>query len=403
MKRFIWTLLLLIAVTTSKALEVREIPKVEKNSFWAVRSIKIIEAHAHNALYRVLKEGKLPRSEERGLQPASDWTSGFYPGILWYLYEYTRDPYWRVNAEAVTQLLEKEQYNENDHDIGFRIGCSYGKGYEFTGKKGYEKVIVQAAQSLSTRFNEKIGIIQSWNANPQRDWKCPVIIDNMMNLELLYMGAKLSGNKEFERIALKHAETTMKYHFRADYSCPHVVDYDPQSGKMRRMDFNNGYSDPQKAAWSRGQAWALYGYTYMYRVTQNKKFLEHAEHVATYILDNPNMPDDLVPYWDYNSPKIPTKRDASAAAINAAALLELSTYPVKQGKRYFKAAERTLQSLSSDQYLAKPGHNGDFALMHATGNFMRGSELDNTLVYADYYFIEALLRYLKLERGEPLF
>lgn len=403
MKRSIWTLLLLFAITASKALGIREIQEVERTAFWAIRSIKVIESHAHNMLYKVLEEGKLPRSEERGLQPASDWTSGFYPGILWYLYEYTHDPYWRINAETVTQLLEKEQYNKNDHDIGFRIGCSYGKGYELTGKKEYEKVIIQAAHSLSTRFNEKIGIIQSWNADPKRDWKCPVIIDNMMNLELLYMGAKLSGNKEFERIALKHAETTMKYHFRTDYSCPHVVDYDPQSGKMRRMDFNNGYTDPQKAAWSRGQAWALYGYTYMYRVTKDKKFLNHAEHIANYILDNPNMPADMIPYWDYNSPKIPTKRDASAAAINATALLELSTYPVKQSKRYFKAAELTLRNLSSTQYLAEPGHNGNFTLKHATGNFMGGSELDNTLVYADYYFIEALLRYLKLERREQLF
>ena len=395
--------MLLIAVTAPKASAMRDNDKADSDSLWAIRSIKIVEAHAHNALHRVLQEGKLPRSEERGLQPASDWTSGFYPGILWYLYDYTHDPYWRTNADTVTRLLEKEQYNKDDHDIGFRIGCSYGKGYEFTGNKEYEKVIVQAARSLSSRYNEKIGIIQSWNAQPKRDWKCPVIIDNMMNLELLYMGAKLSGDKNLERIALKHAETTMKHHFRADYSCPHVVDYDPQTGKMRRMDYNNGYNDPQKAAWSRGQAWALYGYTYMYRITRDKKFLAQAENVANYILNNPHMPADMVPYWDYNSPKIPTKRDASAAAINASALLELSTYPVKDSKHYFNSAVKTLKSLSSDRYLAKPGHNGDFALMHATGNFMGGSELDNTLIYADYYFIEALMRYLKLEHGKSLF
>lgn len=403
MKRFIWTVFILFAITASRATGTEGKLNNEKSLFWAIRSIKVVESHAHNALYKVLEAGKLPRSEERGLQPVTDWTSGFYPGILWYLYEYTRDPYWCANAEAVTHLLENEQYNENDHDIGFRIGCSYGKGYELTRKKEYEKVIIQSARSLSTRFNEKIGIIQSWNADERRDWKCPVIIDNMMNLELLYTGAQLSGNKEFERIALKHAETTLENHFRADYSCPHVVDYDPQSGKMRRMDFNNGYSDPQKAAWSRGQAWALYGYTLMYRVTKEKRFLEQAEHIANYILNNPNMPADLIPYWDYNSPKIPTKRDASAAAINAAALLELSTYSASQSTRYFKAAEQTLKSLSLPQYLAEPGHNGDFALKHATGNFMGGSELDNTLIYADYYFIEALIRYLKLARGQQLF
>lgn len=372
----------------------------EGDPYWVVRSIKIIESHANNMLPNVLKSKKLPRSEERGLQPSSDWTSGFYPGILWYLYRYTNDYYWMINANTVTEFLEEEQYNQNDHDIGFRISCSYGKGYEYTGNDKYKSVILQSAKSLSTRFNEKIGIIQSWNPDKKRDWKCPVIIDNMMNLELLYQAAEISGDDSFKKIALKHAETTMKNHFKKDYSCPHVVDYDPETGKARKMDYNNGYNDPEIAAWSRGQAWALYGYTFMYRVTKDKRFLEQAEHVANYIINNPHMPEDMVPYWDYNSPKIPTKRDASAAAINAAALLELSTFQTKLADTYYKAAEKTLKSLSSDKYLAEPGTNGNFAIKHATGNFLAGSELDNTLVYADYYFIEALYRYLELNRSK---
>lgn len=370
--------------------------------YWAIRAIKTVEGHALNMLEDVLKEKKLPRSSERGLQPPSDWTSGFYPGELWYLYQYTHDDFWLNNARAVTQLLIEQQYNEDDHDIGFRISCSYGNGYRLTGDANYREVIIQSAKSLSTRFNEKVGIIQSWNANPHRDWKCPVIIDNMMNLELLYQATELSGDNRFADIALKHAMTTIKNHFREDYSCPHVVDYDPQTGKKRKADFNNGYNDPQKAAWSRGQAWALYGYTFMYRVTRTPLFLTQAEHIANYILNHPNLPNDMVPYWDYNSPKIPTKRDVSAAAINASALLELSTYSTSNAQVYFKAAERTLQSLSSNHYLTKIGSNSNFSLKHATGNFLGGSELDNTLIYADYYFMEALIRYLNLIQEQPL-
>ena len=401
MKRILLTVALVLAGVGG--MYARPALNQQKNPEWIVRGIKVVEAHAGNMLPRVLEQRKLPRSEERGLRNISDWTSGFYPGILWYLYEYTQDNYWKENADAVTRILEKEQYNTEDHDIGFRIGCSYGKGYELTGNKEYASVVVQAAKSLSTRFIEKAQTIQSWSAMPERDWKCPVIIDNMMNLELMYDATALSGDEKFADISYRHACTTMKNHFRKDYSCPHVVDYDPVTGKKRRDDYNNGFSDPGIAAWSRGQGWALYGYTLMYRYTKDKKFLNHAEHVAEFILNHPNLPEDMIPYWDFSSPKIPTKRDASAGALYASALLELSTYSKDNSEKYFKAAEKILKSLSSDAYLAKPGTNGDFAIKHATGNFLRGSELDNTLIYADYYYIEALMRYLKLMHHQPLY
>ncbi|MEG1586281.1 MAG: glycoside hydrolase family 88 protein [Bacteroidales bacterium] len=374
-----------------------------EDSLWCERAIKVVEGHALNMLEEVLTTQKLPRSEERGLQPASDWTSGFYPGVLWYLYSYTGCDFWKKNAETVTAYLEKEQYNEDDHDIGFRIYCSYGKGYEFTANEAYKKVIIQSAKSLATRYNPKVQAIQSWHANADKDWMFPVIIDNMMNLELLYKASDFTSDRYFSDIALKHAITTQKNHFRKDFSCPHVVDYNPATGKMRRADYNNGYNDPQKSAWSRGQAWGLYGYTYMYRVTKSKEFLDFAENIAAFILNHPNMPEDLIPYWDFNSPKIPSKRDASAAAINAAALLELSTYPTSSAKYYFETAEKILQTLASEKYLATVGTNGHFAIKHATGNFLAGSELDNTLIYADYYFIEALIRYQKIRKNQSLF
>lgn len=376
--------------------------KQENIPSWVENSLNFAQVQAKKMLPEVLQSGKLPRSDERGLREIDDWTSGFYPGVLWYLYEYTGNDFWKGNAAKVTELLEEQQYNTHDHDVGFRIFCSYGNGWLLTGNKEYEKVIAEAAKSLATRYNENTETIMSWNARPERDWKFPVIIDNMMNLELIYEAYKLTGNKRLKDIAITHADKTIKYQYRENYSCPHVVDYDPETGAFRKMDWNNGFSDPQIAEWSRGQSWGLYGFTMMYRETNKSRYLEQAEKIAEYLLNHPNMPEDMVPYWDYVSPKIPTMRDASAGAIMASALLELSMYS-KEGEKYFKAAEKMLKSLSSDEYRADPVCNGHYILRHATGNFLRGSEVDGTLIYADYYFVEGLLRYMKLLNGEPLF
>ena len=374
----------------------------KKNPAWVESAFKTVEAHAKKMLPDVLESGQTPRSIEKGLRPSRDWTSGFYPGTLWYLYEHTKNDFWKKNAEKVTDFLVEEQYNTNDHDVGFRVYCSYGNGWLLTRNPKYEKVIVQAAKSLGTRFNDKTQTIMSWNPRESRDWKYPVIIDNMMNLELMYEAAKLSGDNKLADIATRHANQTMKYHYRENYSCPHVVDYDSETGEFRKMDWNNGFCDPKVAAWSRGQSWGLYGFTLMYRETKDKKYLDFAEKIAEFLLNHPNMPEDMVPYWDYSSPKIPTMRDASAGAIMASALLELSTYS-KNGKQYFEAGEKMLKSLASDKYLAAPGTNGNFAIMHATGNYLSGSEVDGPLSYADYYFVEGLCRYLKLINKVALF
>lgn len=375
---------------------------LKKNPKWVSSALVTVEKHAKNMLPDVIEAKQTPRSIEKGLRPSRDWTSGFYPGVLWYLYEYTNNTYWKDNAETITEYLVKEQFNTEDHDVGFRVYCSYGNGWLLTKNLEYKKAVIQAARSLGTRFNDKTQTIMSWNPRKDRDWKYPVIIDNMMNLELMYEAAKLSGDKSLAEIATKHADQTMKYHFREDYSCPHVVDYDPETGAFRKMDWNNGFCDPKVAAWSRGQSWGLYGFTLMYRETKDEKYLKHAEKIAEFLLNHPNMPEDMIPYWDYSSPKIPTMRDASAGAIMASALMELSTYS-KKGKEYFKAGEKMLKSLSSDQYLAKPESNGNYAIMHCTGNYLSGSEVNNTLSYADYYYVEGLCRYLKLINKKELF
>lgn len=340
---------------------------------------------------------KLPRSvDENGetiFVPSHNWVSGFYPGCLWFMYEYTRDEAWKAAAEKWTKALEKEQFNTKTHDVGFMIYCSYGQGYRLLGTKSYETVIVNAAKSLSTRYNENVGSILSWSwGKESKGWEFPVIIDNMMNLELMFKATELSGDSTFREIAIKHAETTMKHHFREDFSSYHVVDYDPETGEVRGKHTHQGNSDDSQ--WARGQAWGLYGYTVCYRETKNPEFLKMADDIAAYIIDHPNTPEDLIPVWDYDLyGKEGEPRDASAASIIASALLDLSTLVEgEKAAKYFNHAEGILESLASDAYLAASGTNNYFILKHATGHKPENSEVDVPLIYGDYYFLEALLR-----------
>ena len=356
--------------------------------------------HLKNAYPTVKKDGKLPRSIFKGYRDISDWTSGFYPGNLWLAYENTKDESLFEKAIYTTELVEEEKYNTKDHDIGFRIYCSFGRAYGSTKDPAYKAVVIQASESAIQRYSPKVKAIMSWNPGDKgfntRGWQYPVIIDNMMNLEMLFAATKFTGDKKYYDVAVNHALTTMKNQYRDDYSCSHVVDYDSITGAFRKRDWNNGNSDPSTAAWSRGQSWGLYGFTMMYRETGDVQFLQHAENIAKFLINHPNMPEDMVPYWDYHAPEVPTLRDASAGALLASGLLELSQFSKTSGDIYFKAAEKILISLSSPEYLAEPGTNGNFILKHATGNFLKNSEKDDTLIYADYYFLEALTRYKAL-------
>lgn len=322
--------------------------------------------------------------------PTSWWCSGFFGGSLWYLYEYTKNPKWKVAADKWSMAVEKEQYNTDTHDLGFMLYCPFGNGYRLTKNPKYKEIMLTGAKSLATRFNPKIGVIKSWNKFQSYDY--PVIIDNMMNLEFLFWASKVSGNKEFYKLSLSHADTTLKNHFRPDNSSFHVICYG-DGGKVIAKKTAQGYADG--SMWARGQAWAIYGYTVMYRETKNKKYLVQAQKLADAFLNHPNLPADKVPYWDFNAPNIPNEeRDASAAAVTASALLELTKYSgAAKGKTYFDSAEKMLESLSSPAYKAKLGENHDFILMHSVGAKPLKSEVDVPLVYADYYYIEALLRY----------
>ena len=330
----------------------------------------------------------------------ADWRSGFFPGSVWYLYELTGDKSLLPLAQKYTEAVKDAKNIKWNHDVGFMIYCSFGNGLRLTGDPEYKEVIVEAARSLSTRFRPVAGIIQSWDVDrgwiSERGWECPVIIDNMMNLELLTWASKTTGDNRFHDIAVTHANTTMENHFRDDYSCYHVVSYDTITGKPHIKMTHQGYAD--ESAWARGQAWAIYGYTMMARETGSPEYLAQAKHIARFLMNHPNMPADKVPYWDFDAPNIPNApRDASAAAIMASALIELSQLDKSdEAKSYLDFAEQQVRSLSSPEYLAEKGTNCNFVLKHSTGHLPGNSEVDVPLSYADYYYVEALMRLKKL-------
>ena len=347
------------------------------------------------------KKDALPRTFEKGrLQTIryDHWVSGFFPGVLWMLYENNNDEKLRRYAEMYTDRVEPAKRVTNTHDLGFMLYCSFGQGYRLTGNKHYLDVISEGTQSLLTRWNDRLGVIKSWESGPK--WQYPVIIDNMMNLEMLCFMTRETGDRSYERIAERHANTTMKNHFREDYSTFHVVSYDTITGQPHAKNTHQGYADG--SSWSRGQAWGLYGYTMMYRETLNLRYLKQAQEIGKFLMNHPRLPKDKVPYWDYDAPDIPNaKRDASAAAVMASALIELSQLdPSELAPQWLALAEQQLRTLSSPAYLAEEGQQGGFIIKHGVGHHQAGAEIDVPLTYGDYYYVEALMRMKKL-LGKP--
>ena len=367
------------------------------------------------ALDAALPSNRMPVTFENGEfkdGKLNGWTSGFFPGSLWLVYEYSGDQKFREMAERQTAKLDGIVEMKTHHDIGFQVNSSFGNGYRLTGKPEYLEMMKAAAAKLCTRFNPVVGCTRSWD--PGKRWNYPVIIDNMMNLELLMAASRLTGDDSFAQIARTHANTTMKNHFRPDYSTWHVVAYDEETGAVLKKQTSQGFCDD--SAWSRGQAWGLYGYTMMFRESGDSTYLAQARNIAAFII--PLLPGDGVPEWDFNAPGTahpfgmdakgapkkddykwqegdPVLRDSSAGAIIASALIELSTYGDPDGL-YLKTAEKILRTLASPEYLAEEGENGHFLIKHGVTNLHKWSGVDIPLTYGDYYFLEALLRYKSL-------
>lgn len=349
--------------------------------------------------YTMMPRNIMPDEQHWNCRKATkeEWCAGFWPGVLWYDYEYTQDKGILEEAERFTGSLEfLSRTPAFDHDLGFLVFCSYGNGYRLTKNPAYKQVILDTADTLATLFNPVVGTILSWPREVEpRNWPHNTIMDNMINLEMLFWAAKNGGNPYLYDIAVSHADKTMKCHFRPDYTSYHVAVYDTITGNLIKGVTHQGYAD--NTMWARGQAWAIYGYTVVYRETKDPKYLDFAQKVTDVYLDR--LPEDKVPYWDFDDPSIPdAPRDASAAAVVASSLLELSTYlPNGTGKRYKDAAIDMLTSLSSESY--QSGKSNPSFLLHSTGHWPNHSEIDASIIYADYYYIEALLRLKRLQEG----
>ena len=369
-----------------------------KTSASLLKTIKtnyVKAADQYKIMMKELEGNRFPKTfsnKTRKLETSGSgwWCSGFYPGTLLYLHEKTNDPALLTEANRMLGHLEKEQFNTTTHDLGFMMFCSFGNALAADPKPEYKKILLNSAKSLASRFDPKIGCIKSWDS---KEGDFLVIIDNMMNLELLFWATRETGDSSYYKIAVTHANTTMKNHFRPDYSSYHVVNYNPKTGAVQKKHTAQGYAD--ESAWARGQAWGLYGYIVMYRETKEKVYLDMANQIASFVLKHPNMPKDKVAYWDFNAPNIPDAlRDVSAAAIMSSGLFELAKYTDrKTGQFYFSNAEQMLKSLSSAPYQSLPGTNAGFILQHSVGHIPENTEVDQPLTYADYYYVEAMKRY----------
>ena len=344
----------------------------------------------------IVPKDKMPQSfDEKNNQLLSReitwWCTGFYPGSLLYIYEQTKNEKIKQEALRALKVIEPNQFYTGNHDLGFMMFCSYGNAYRLFKDEKYKEIIFNAAASLATRYRPSMKAIQSWNKNQY--FNCPVIIDNMMNLEMMNWVSQQGGDPKYQQIATTHSNTTMKEFYRPDYSSFHVVDFDLTTGNVLRKTTHQGAAN--SSAWSRGQAWGLYGFITMYRDTKNESYLKLAKNIAQFYLNHPNLPSDMIPYWDFDAGQQPlAKRDASAAAICASALLELAQFSTGDEKeKYINASVKMLETLSNNTYRSKYGENGGFLIKHCVGALPLNSEVDVPLIYADYYFLEALHRY----------
>jgi len=355
------------------------------DSLLAVRYQKLLEYPADSMAF--------PRSYTDSTQtirktPSKDWTSGFFPGNLWHLSQITGNDAFKDKAATWTSFMETQKYNDGTHDMGFKIYCSYGEGFKITNDSSYADVIVESAQTLATRFNENVGSLRSWDFNAE-EWEFPVIVDNMMNLELLFEATKITGDSTFYDIAVQHANTTLKNHVREDNSIYHVVVYDTISGAVKDKVTHQGIND--ESSWSRGQGWGIYGFTMAYRYTKDSTYLNQAKATADFYLSQKNFREDGIPYWDFADPKIPDAvRDVSAATVIASAFYEMDTY--LDDPKYIAYADKVMNTLQSEEYILPVSVDAPFILDHSTGNWPKNDEMDDPIVYGDYYFLEALLR-----------
>ena len=387
-KVYFFTVVMYLSVNMLNA---QEVTTIEYNRIFFNAEQKI-----SSLVIEISNPTKYPRSINNNgtirLVDSWDWTSGFFPGSLWYMYENTGADKYKTDAISWTNPIESQKNSTGTHDLGFMLYCSFGNGLRLASPPNYSNILVTTANSLMTRVNPTVGCMKSWDWATQ--WEYPVIIDNMMNLELLFWASKETGDSKYYNAAVQHANTTIANHFRADNSTYHVVNYDETDGSVKSKETHQGYNN--ESDWARGQAWGLYGYTMSYRETNEIAFLQQAEKIASFMMNHPNLPTDLIPYWDLKDPQISSNpnsvpRDASAATVMASALIDLSV--LANDTKYMVFASKILNTLSQTGYTTDPSSNNNFILLQSTGNMPSNSEINTSINYADYYYLEALTKY----------
>lgn len=374
----------------------KEIPANEKKIRSPKNRLTYLSEKMVNYLPQIpLDSTKIPRSLEADGRliagKSRQWTSGFFPGTLWHLYGHSKSPALKKMATEWTAFIEKEKFDDHTHDLGFKLYCSFGTAYHITDNQKYKDIVVQASKTLIQRYNEKVGSIRSWDFNADK-WQFPVIIDNMMNLEMLFEATRLTGDSIYHNIAYQHAKTTMKNHFRPDASSYHVVVFDTITGGVIDKVTHQGFSN--NSAWSRGQAWGLYGFAMAYEETKDPAFLEKAKAIAAFFFTHPNLPADKIPYWDFDAPKIPNEpRDVSAATVAASGLLKLMKYDLDNKDEYLKWVDEILYSLAQPKYQSTVP---PFFLDHSTGSVPGEFEVDVPITYGDYYYVNTLVERSKI-------
>jgi unsaturated chondroitin disaccharide hydrolase len=329
---------------------------------------------------------------------ADDWTAGFYAATLWRTYERTHDPAWRQRAETWQAGLAR-QTSQDSTDLGFKLFDTYGVGYQLTGDESYKRVVLAAADTVAHRYNSKVGMFRVWDkANDQTRFR--VNIDALMNQELMFWAGQNGGNPQYADMAKHHALRALQDLVRPDGGTWMVASYDQKTGALLGHSTKQGYAT--ESTWSRGQAWAVYGFTTAYRYTKDPRFLDGARRTADYFVRR--LPPDRVPYWDFDVPnKATAPRDTSASAVVASALVELSGYETDPAAKQHDTdtARDILTALSSPTYAPR---NQTFAAMlqHGTQHYPAGWA-DTGIMFGDYYFVEALGRYEKAGNSTAAF
>ncbi len=370
-----------------------------KDRSWAAQALAFCLGKISRNMVQMVDFPELTRGERWACVENGGWVGGHWVGLLWLAYAFTGELEMERQARRWAARLQPRQLDTTTHDLGFLFELSHILGANITGATALCGPALQAARTLTLRFNQKGNFFQAWGPlNAPAELRGRIIIDTMMTLDLLFWASRETGEALFREQALAHARTSLARQVREDFSTSHGADFDPETGQFLGQKTHQGLS--AASCWSRGQAWAVYGCADCYRATQDAYFLSMARSLASYALER--LPEDRVPYWDFSSPLIPHDvRDSSAGAILGSGLLHLASIEENPAlaSRWSRAAEEILRSLWQ-KYTSRESIEPSI-LIHATRSKPENM-MDHGLIYGDYYFFEGLIRLIDPALGKAI-